>query len=566
MSPTKIAANLADIVLKNGSVVDPLREGIERKDLSVKDGKIFSFHALPAKEEIDISNLCVSPGFIDSHLHVEGFHLLPHVYSQALLAHGTTTIVTDLHEIANAGGISGVEWYLKQLDAVPLDVFVMAPSCVPSCRFERGSGRLGIQELARLARHKRVIGLGEMMDIDGVLRRNASVMRKIRLFAGKPIDGHAPLLSGETLRVYLAAGIHSDHETTNVQEGREKLTYGMFLFLRQGSVAKDLDHLLPLIKPRFCEQLSLCTDDLSAHDLLEHGHMDSIIRLLVRRGVPLPRALRLATINPAGYFNLSDRKGIGIGKKADLAIFDPSGMRVHITIKEGRIVFRHGETVHGAPRSLQVHRSNMKIAHYSLDDLRQKTAGSRINIIGISEGSIVSEHLVDQARIDHGYLIADNRRDILYAFAFDRYRGTRRYGFGFVKGFGMKNGAVGSTYAHDSHNLIIIGDNLVDVYTVLTALEAEHGGMALARRGELLEHIPMPFYGIISGLDAHEFVQRENRMRKTMKRMGVTLANPLLQMSFLSLPVIPALRLTTQGLFDVTRQRHIPASCAPAHV
>ena len=234
-----------------------------------------------------------------------------------------------------------MKWYLSLLEAIPLDVFVMAPSCVPSCRFEKGFGELGVRELTWLRNHKRVIGLGEMMDIGGVLGRKRSVMRKIELFAGKPIDGHAPMLSGDALRSYIAAGIHSDHETTTLKESREKLALGMHLFLRQGSVSKDLDASLPVIKKRYLPQLSLCTDDLSARDLFEHGHLDVLVRRLVRGGLPLARALRLATVSPAGYFNLSDRKGLGLGRKADLVIFeDPRDIRVRMTIKDGRVVYR----------------------------------------------------------------------------------------------------------------------------------------------------------------------------------------------------------------------------------
>jgi len=465
--------------------------------------------------------------------------------------------VTDLHEIANAGGLPGISWYLKLLDTIQPEVLVMAPSCVPSCVFEQGFGELGTKELAWLKGQKRVIGLGEVMDINGVLERKKPVMRKIQLFAGKPIDGHAPLLSGEALRAYLSAGIHSDHETTSLEEGREKLFSGMHLFLRQGSVAKDLDSLLPLVEPRFLGQTSLCTDDLSVQDLVEHGHIDAVIRHLVKCGMPLARALRLATVNPAAYFNLSDRKGLVIGAKADLAVFDPADVRIRMTLKDGEIVYREGETLQ--PQAIgRIPPSKMKIADYTLDDLRQKAAGSQINVIGVREGTLLSEHLVEQARIEDGHVTADVERDILYAYVFDRYRGQKHFGSCFVRGFGLKAGAMGTTYAHDSHNLVIVGDNLVDIFAVLNALKKENGGMALARQGKLVEHIPMPFYGIISDLDAAEFLQKEKRMRGFLKSMGVPLKNPFFQMSFLSLPVIPALRLTTRGLFDATRTRYIP--------
>ena len=539
-------------------VVDPMRETIERKALSIKDGKLFSFEPDPAREAIDASGLYISPAFIESHLHVEGLHVMPAAYSGAFLSHGTTAIVTDLHEIANAGGMVGLAWYLGLLDAIPLDVFVMAPSCVPSCRFEKGIARLEAKELARLRAHERVIGLGEMMDIEGVLQRRKSVMRKIDLFAGKPVDGHAPMLTGEALRAYLAAGIHSDHETTTLDEGREKLGCGMHLFLREGSVAKDLAATLPLITKRYLPRLSLCTDDLSSRDLFEHGHLDVLVRRLVEHGVSLARAVRLVTVNPAHYFNLSDRKALRLGAKADLVLFEgPKDIRVRATIKNGRVVYRDGKLLNGPQGPTRSSRSRMKVARLSLDDLRQRAEGRRVHAIGVHEGSIITEHHILDARIKDDYLLPDTSRDVLYAYVFDRYRGQREYGFGFVQGFGVRGGAIGTTYAHDSHNLIIIGDNLKDVFTVFTRMREEGGGMALSRRGRIIEHIPMPFYGIIADCGIREFIQKERRMHAFLKEMGVTLSNPFFQMSFISLPVIPALRLTTSGLFDVERQRYI---------
>ncbi len=553
----------ADLLLLNGLVVDPLRETTERKALSIKDGKLFSFEPVPAREVIDISGLYVSPGFIESHLHLEGLHLLPAAYSHAFLSHGTTTIVTDLHEIANAGGLPGLKWYLRLLDAIPLDVYVMAPSCVPSCRFEKGFGELGARELEWLKSHKRVIGLGEMMDVGGVLARKKPVIKKINLFAGKPVDGHAPTLSGRALRSYIAAGIHSDHETTTHKERTEKLALGMHLFLRQGSVSKDLDRSLPLIRKGRLSRLSLCTDDLSVRDLFEHGHLDLLVRRLVRAGLPLARALRLATISPAHYFNLSDRKGLDLGRKADLAIFeDPKEIRVRMTVKNGRVVYRDGERRDEGHTLTGGARSRMKVARFSPEDLRREARGHTVHVIGVREGTLLSEHRIAEARTEDGYLAPDPDRDIACAYVFDRYREEKQYGFGFVQGFSLRGGAIGTTYAHDSHNLIIVGDNPADVFAVLTGLAEGNGGMALSRQGRLVEHIPMPFYGIISDCDGREYLRREKRMDEALKRMGVKLANPFFQMSFLSLPVIPALRLTTRGLFDVDRQRHIAVSCA----
>lgn len=337
----------------------------------------------------------------------------------------------------------------------------------------------------------------------------------------------------------------------------------MHLFLREGSVSKDLDALLPLIKERCLSQLSLCTDDLSVRDLFRHGHLDLLLRRLVRSGLPLARTLRLATVSPAHYFNLSDRKGLGLGKKADLVVFeDPQDIRVRMTIKNGRVLYRHGKRLSQGHVLTTSSPSRMKVARFSLDDLRQNAKGRTVHVIGVREGTLLSEHRTAEARIEDGYLLPDTDRDIVYAYVFDRYGGERRYGFGFVQGFSLRGGAIGTTYAHDSHNLIIIGDNATDVFTVLTALAKENGGMALARQGSLVEHIPMPFCGIIAECGGREFLLKEKRMHEALKRMGVKLTNPFFQMSFLSLPVIPALRLTTHGLFDVSQQRHIPASCA----
>ena len=548
----------ADLLIRNGLVIDPLRETIEKKDLSVKDGKVLSYGAAPAAHVYDASGLYVAPGFIDSHLHIEGLHLLPEAYCRACLAHGTTTIVTDLHEIANAGGMRGLDWYMGLLDAVPLDVFVMAPSCVPSSRFEQGAGRIGMRELRQLRTLPRVIGLGEVMDLEAVLSRKRSVMEKIGLFVGRPVDGHGPGLRGETLTRYLSAGIYSDHETTSLEEAEEKLEKGMHLFLRQGSVAKDLPNLLPVIRPEYLPFLSLCTDDLSARDLFEEGHMDLVVRSMVERGVPLFHALRLASISPAVYFNLADRRHAGIGKKADFVIFeDPKEIRVKATVKDGAILWREGDDIYGAERGRATLGVDLPMAPLSVDDLRYKAPGATVHAIVVKEGSIITGHREAAARTADGWLAADTERDILFAAVFDRYRGAKEFGLGFVNGFGLKEGALASTYAHDAHNLVVVGHNLGDMLAAREVLRQMGGGMAVVRGGKVVESVPMPFYGIISDLGARELLEKERRMQKALEEMGVKLSNPFFQMSFLSLPVIPELRLTTRGLFDVTRRRYV---------
>ena len=550
----------ADILIRNGTLVDPVMETATRTDISIKDGRIFSYGPSAAEEVVDAKGCLISCGFIESHLHVEGLHLLPEHYVCAFLAHGTTAIVTDLHEIANAGGLPGLLWYLSLIDSIPLDLFVMAPSCVPSSRFELGIGRLGIKELNRLKSLKRVIGLGEVMDVEAVMGRQEAVMRKIALFEGRPIDGHAPGLTGGELDLYLSAGIHSDHETTGLDEGAEKLKRGMHLFLREGSAAKDLPNLLPLIQGSNLARLCLCTDDLSARDLIEEGHLDRIVSRLVGRGVPLFHALRMVTANPALYFNLSDRNSPGVGRKADLVVFDrPEDMRVRATVKNGRLVYRDGRGEAASTTGRPEAPAMMKVAPFSREALRQKARGNRIRVMGVRDGSILVEDLEEEARIEDGYLAADQGRDILLAYVFDRYRRDEKYGFGFVRGFSLKEGAIGTTYAHDSHNLIIVGDNVEDIYRVLRTVEACGGGMAASRKG-IQVCLPMPFFGIISSLSAREYLQKEAELMGLVRKMGVTLKNPFFQMSFISLPVIPHLRLTTRGLLSVPASQYVEAN------
>jgi adenine deaminase len=534
---------------------------VGKRDLAVKDGKIFSFRSMPAAQVIDLSGLYVAPGLIDSHLHLEGLHLLPEAYGGAFLAHGTTTIITDLHEIANAGGLEGVIWYIDLLRRLPLDVFVMAPSCVPSCPFERGVGTIGLRELKRLKDMPRVIGLGEVMNVPGVQKRDSSIMRKIRLFTGKPIDGHAPQLRGTQLTRYLSAGICSDHETTNLDEGEEKLAAGMHLFLRMGSASKDLKRLIPLIEPHVLPLLSLCTDDLSAADLAEYGHIDSLLRYLVGQGISLLDALKLATMNAASYFCLVDRNNIGVGKKADLMVFDsPKNIDIKMVIKNGQIAYREGDILWPEPRPVKVPRTQIRIADFGMADLPQPAKGGKIHVIKVEEGTLITNHLVEDARVKDGILAADPEDGLCLAYAFDRYEADPRFGFGFVRGFSIHQGAIGTTYAHDSHNMLIVGDNENDVFEVLQCLKREGGGMAASRNGQIDAFIPMPHYGIISDLAGPEFLRREAGLRKSIAKMGIDQDNAFFQLSFLSLPVIPSLRLTTGGLFDVSAEQHIEAS------
>jgi adenine deaminase len=424
---------------------------------------------------------------------------------------------------------------------------------------------------------KNVIGLGEVMDIEGVSRRRPDLMKKIGLFEGMPVDGHAPGLREGDLDLYMSAGIHSDHETASTDEGEEKLIRGMHLFVREGSAARDLDALAPLIRSEHLSRLSLCTDDLSVRDLFERGHLDALVSRLVRRGLPVTDALRLVTCNPALYFNLSDRNAPALGRKADLVIFErPEDMKVRATVKNGRIVYADGSWVRriagGTPgegkpstgRNIAepaegIAPSAMKVFPFTAEDFRQKATGRNVRVIGITDGSIITEDLSLEASIDEGYYCANPESDILLAYVFDRYRGARSFGFGFVRGFALKNGAIGATYAHDSHNLVIVGDNNEDIYRVFTCLSGCGGGLA-ASAGGRTSCIPMPHFGMISHLDAPALLAKETELDDTVRQMGTRLRNPFFNLSFLSLPVIPSLRLTAGGLFYVPGSAFVPVS------
>jgi len=550
----------ADLLIRNGLLADPWRGTIEKRDVSVLDGRIYSFEPIDAREVIDADGSYVSCGFIESHLHVEGLHLLPDQYAHAFLAHGTTTVVTDLHEIANVGGTAAIDWYLSLIEAIPLDLFVMAPSCVPSSRHEQGGARIGVEELRRLKALSRVIGLGEVMDLEGVLGRDKDVMDKIGLFRGRPIDGHAPGLVGFDLDRYCSAGIYSDHETSNIDEGKEKLRRGMHLFIREGSAAKDLSALAPLIRPENLSRLSLCTDDLSARDLFEAGHLDRLIGLLIRAGVSLLDGLRLVTSNPAVYFNLNDRNALALGRKADIVIFDQAeDVRVRTTIKDGKVVYPRKDLAEGHETRVAAPEAVMKVRALSREDLRRPARGPKVRAMGVSDGSIVTEDLVFPSRVERGHLCPDHDRDVIYAYVFDRYGAEESFGFGLAHGFGIREGAIGSTYAHDSHNLIVVGDNIEDAFTVIQVLRDCGGGMAACRGGRTAV-LPMPCFGIISRLDSRTYLERESEIDSLVREMGVRLKNPFFQMSFLSLPVIPQLRLTTKGLFHVTTSSIVPAN------
>ena len=439
------------------------------------------------------------------------------------------------------------------VEHLPLDIFVMAPSCVPSCPWESGAGVIGPRELARLKGARGVIGLGEVMDVPAVIGRSKAIMKKIALFAGKPVDGHAPGVSGDDLDRYLSAGIYSDHETTQAAEGEEKLKAGMHLFLREGSVSRDLANLAGLIRQENLSSLSLCTDDLSARDLFESGHLDRLVGLLVALKVPLFRALRLVTASPAAYFGLVDRARPAIGRRADLVIFDrPEQMRVLATIKDGRVVYREGDDVSAAGgMTASAHPSSkLNLAPFPGNELRRKAAARKMRAIGVREGSIVTDDLVVDTPSEDGYLVCDHERDLVFAYVFDRYRAQGEYGFCLVHGFGVKGGAIGTTYAHDSHNLVIVGDNPEDIKKVFDILKASGGGMAASRKGSAVVS-PMPYFGIISDLDAPSLLARERELDRLARQMGIRMKNPFFQMSFLSLPVIPNLRLTTKGVFHI---------------
>ena len=548
-----------DLNLANCSLVDLLRGEVRRgATVSVKRGRVVGVDdGLRAERTMDLKGLFLSPGLVDSHVHIESSLLSPPEYARVVAPRGTTAVVADPHEIANVLGYEGMRYMLAASEGLPLDVYLMVPSCVPATDFDTAGAALYASDMHVFLREPRVLGLGEVMNYPGVLYKEQRLLDKIALFreAGKAVDGHAPGLAGRDLSAYIAAGIGSDHECTSPAEALEKLGKGMYIMLREGSTAKDLRRLLPAVTARNAGSFLLCSDDRHSNDLVDEGHMDHALRLLLAGGVDPVDAFRIACLNPARWFGIPGSGAVAPGYRADFVVFESMGrFSAKFVFKDGVMIAEDGRLLVEPPAARPPARDSVNIKWLTEDDFRiPAIAGKRIRVIEARQGSIITGELVAEPRVEEGLCVSDTARDLVKIFVIERHTGSGSIGKGFITGLGLKRGAVGGTISHDSHNMIVAGVDDRSIFKAARHLNKMKGGLVFAVGDEVILDLPLPLAGLMSDRDAAFVVERLRAFDELFAREGLATTTPLMTLSFMALPVIPSLKITDRGLVDVER-------------
>ena len=548
----------ADLVLKGARVFDLMTGDLVETDVAICGDTIVGvFDSYQGREEVDFTGRILVPGFIDTHLHIESSLVTPFEFDRCVSPHGVTTAICDPHEIANVCGLVGINYFLEASSRTVMDIRVQLSSCVPSSHMETTGAILEVKDIAPLMDHPRVIGLAEFMNYPGVVNRDPGCMAKLEAWKGRHIDGHAPLLTGRDLNAYIAAGIGTEHEATSVAEALEKLRKGMRVLVREGSVSKDLHALAPLLTERSAPYLCFCTDDRNPLDIGEHGHLDYIIRTAISLGATPLTAYRMASLSAAEAFGLKDRGLIAPGKRADIVVIDTlQSCRVEAVFTGG---VRISEAAFAAREPIPpVGRHSVKAPNAEAHHFR--TGGNRVEtpVIGIIPGKIITEHLTCQIAPEDGDKRPDIARDLVKIAVLERHGKNGNRTTGFVKGFGLQRGAIGSTMCHDHHNIALVGVDYDDMALAANRLGEIEGGFVVVEGGLVLAELALPVAGLMS-LEPFEVVRRNLiALRAAARSLGVTLEEPFLQLAFLCLPVIPHLKITDHGMVDVDRFEVMP--------
>ncbi len=547
-----------DLLLTNGRLVNVFSGGIHSASVAIHQGRVVGFGEYDAVETVDLEGRYISPGFIDGHLHLESTMLSIPEFARNVVPLGTTSVVADPHEIANVLGTAGIQYMLDTSEDLPLRVFIMFPSCVPATPFETSGASLGPRDMEPFRDHERVLGLAEMMNFPGVLMEDPEVMAKLEVFKDKIKDGHAPGLSGKDLCAYVHAGITSDHECTTIEEAREKLQMGMRIMIREGSAAKNLDALLPLVNEHNSRNCFFVTDDTDPGDIIEKGHINRLVRKAIQKGMDPLRAIQMATINTATYFRLQELGAVLPGYWADLLILDDlQELSIDSVYHGGRLTARRGELLVPVISPQGDLPASMNVDWEKVNDLSIEVAGRSVNIIEVIPGQIVTKKTVEPAPVENGRVVSDPTRDILKMAVIERHHGTGSFSVGLIKGFGLKEGAVGCTVAHDSHNIIVVGVTDADMMAAARGLEVIGGGMVVVSNGVVIQRVPLPIAGLMSNATVEEVERDLRAATAAAQKLGCKLENPFATLSFMALTPIPELKLTDQGLFDSVNFRFV---------
>ena len=586
----------ASLVLKGGTIVNVFTERTEIGDIAIEDGCIAGIGEYDGLVNVDMTGRYICPGFIDGHIHIESSMVSPPEFEKAVLPHGTTTVITDPHEIGNVAGCQGVDYMLKATEGLSLDTFFVMPSCVPSTGLDESGAVLGPEDIKPYYENPRVLGLAEVMNSVGVVAGQEDLMGKLTEAGrrGKVIDGHAPFLRGNELNAYVCSGVWSDHECSDAGEALEKLGRGQWIMIREGTAARNLEALMPLFEATYYERCMLVTDDKHPGDLISMGHIDYIIRRAVSLGADPIRAIKMGTFNAARYFGLKDRGAVMPGLRADLAVLeDLKDIRVAAVYKDGVLTAKEGvclgagkekkrnyaageeprsgsredtesaeKTAGGLETAFPRVFNSFHMDEVTLEDLVLEQKGAMERVIQFKPHELLTEERLVPWQNTPGLAPGVSlEQDIVKAAVFERHLHTGHKGLGFVGGYGLKKGAVATSVAHDSHNLIVVGTNDRDMVLAANAVRKNRGGLAVAAEGQVLGELALPIGGVMSRLSVEEVEEQLQALKVLTRQLGISSdIDAFMTLAFVSLPVIPKLRINTYGVIDVDRQKQVPPS------
>jgi len=554
-----------DIIL-HGNLVNVYTCMISESYVGIKD-KIITYvgsDPIRSKERIELGSKYILPGFINAHMHIESSLMIPSQFARIVVPRGTTCVIADAHEIANVKGLDGMKFMLSNSRSTPLKAYFMIPSCVPATHLETSGAKIGIDEIKKLSRFKRIIGLGEFMDFPGIINKKEKDLEKINTCKDMVIDGHAPMLRGRDLCTYISAGIFSDHECTTKEEALEKLSLGMWIMIREGTAERNLTELVKIVSKENSRHFMLVTDDKDAGDLLVEGDVDHNLRKAVREGVNPIDAIRMVTLNPAEYYCLRHLGGVSPGKSADIVVVnDLKDFSAELVMIDGKIVAREGRyLIKDKEVSIKKSiRETMNLKEIHPDDLAityGKKKNVTVRVIGAIEDQIYTKGLEHDLKVERKHLYSDPDSDVIKICVAERHKDSGRIGKGFVKGFGLKEGAIASSVSHDSHNIIVVGTDDQDMCVAVNKLKQMGGGFIAVNDEKILEKLPLPVAGLMSTWNAEDIVVNLNNLHEEVAKLGCSLNSPFMTLSFLALPVIPELKITDFGLVDVNKFDFVP--------
>ena len=549
----------AELLFKNTRLVNVMSGEVHPANVAVDDGRIIGLGDYEANETIDLDGAYLAPSLIDGHFHVESAMVTLPEFVRAVVPHGTGAMVIDPHEYANVLGMDGIRYVLESSRNLPIDFFVMLPSCVPATHLETAGARFTADDLALMIADDRIAGIAELMNYPGVFLGMESELAKIKAGKGKVIDGHAPGLRGKNLNAYALAGIRSDHESTELEEAREKLRLGLHLLVREGSTERNLEHIIGLVTPQNSMNCSFATDDKLPGDLVREGHIDHSIRKAIALGVPPVTAIQMGTINTARHYRLKNHGAIAPRFWADFIVLDNiEEMRIRRVYKKGKLVAENGRYAGEQPAEVPQPRSTMNLSYRSPQDFRLSANGAKkIRAIEIVPNQIVTKTAIETPKVLDGQIVTDTTRDLLKLVVVERHRATGNVGVGFVRGFGLQRGALGSTVAHDAHNVVVVGTNDEDITAAIKALEEMRGGQVAVVDGKVEAALPLPIAGLVSDRPLEVVIENISKLNAAAAHLGCKLDAPFMTLSFMSLSPIPELKLTDQGLVDAVNMKLI---------